>query len=381
MPRQSWSKVAAALSLCLAAAAYASETITYSYDGNGRLVKVEHSGTVNNGTKTEYGLDKADNRAGVTVTGATNIIMGTPGDDNPLNGTSGDDTIHALAGNDRIYVHQGGNDTVYGGDGNDFIIYKTALTGADVNDGGAGTNTVIVQGNYPGLTLGSGTMVNMASMSIRTSQENTWGGGSGSPSILFSYNMTSLDSTVAAGTVRIFNGQSLVAGETFTFNGSAETDGILKLFGGAGPDILTGGAGGDTLFGGVGSDRLTGNAGADSFQYGAAGESNGTAWDTIVGFNYQVDRIDVVPAITSFGATISSGALSSGSFNSDMATAMSSLLAGQARLFTPNSGGLSGRIFLVVDLNGTAGYQGGADLAIEMESPSPAIAQTISMFI
>jgi len=34
--------------LLLGAAAYAAETITYTYDARGRLVQVNHSGTVNN---------------------------------------------------------------------------------------------------------------------------------------------------------------------------------------------------------------------------------------------------------------------------------------------------------------------------------------------
>ena len=53
-------------------AAAASETITYTYDAKGRLIKVERSGTVNNGVTTEYTHDKADNRSNVTVTGSPN---------------------------------------------------------------------------------------------------------------------------------------------------------------------------------------------------------------------------------------------------------------------------------------------------------------------
>ena len=52
--------------------AIASETITYTYDAKGRLVKVERAGDVNNGVKTEYTHDKADNRTEVKVTGSTN---------------------------------------------------------------------------------------------------------------------------------------------------------------------------------------------------------------------------------------------------------------------------------------------------------------------
>jgi len=52
--------------------AHAAETITYSYDARGRLVKVVHSGTVNNNVQTSYDLDKADNRTAVKTTGAAN---------------------------------------------------------------------------------------------------------------------------------------------------------------------------------------------------------------------------------------------------------------------------------------------------------------------
>lgn len=48
----------------------ASETVTYTYDARGRLIKVEHSGTVNNGVVANYTFDKADSRTNVKVTGA-----------------------------------------------------------------------------------------------------------------------------------------------------------------------------------------------------------------------------------------------------------------------------------------------------------------------
>jgi hypothetical protein len=54
--------------LVVIAAAVASETIAYSYDSRGRLVKVERTGTVNNNVTAEYKYDKADNRTNVNVT-------------------------------------------------------------------------------------------------------------------------------------------------------------------------------------------------------------------------------------------------------------------------------------------------------------------------
>lgn len=62
--------LSAGLALCSAPAAYASDTITYTYDARGRLVQVEHSGGPNNGVKTEYEYDQANNRTRKKVSGA-----------------------------------------------------------------------------------------------------------------------------------------------------------------------------------------------------------------------------------------------------------------------------------------------------------------------
>lgn len=64
--------IAAVAATVVAGLAHAAETITYSYDARGRLVKVERSGTVNNGVKADYTLDKADNRTNTTTTGSPN---------------------------------------------------------------------------------------------------------------------------------------------------------------------------------------------------------------------------------------------------------------------------------------------------------------------
>jgi hypothetical protein len=48
----------------------ASETVNYTYDAQGRLVKVEHSGSVNNNVVANYSFDHADNRTNVNVSGA-----------------------------------------------------------------------------------------------------------------------------------------------------------------------------------------------------------------------------------------------------------------------------------------------------------------------
>ncbi|HEX2762955.1 MAG TPA: hypothetical protein VHM92_03785 [Allosphingosinicella sp.] len=64
--------LAAAGIAALPALAIAAETIAYSYDARGRLVKIERSGSVNNEVATNYSFDKADNRVAKTTTGSPN---------------------------------------------------------------------------------------------------------------------------------------------------------------------------------------------------------------------------------------------------------------------------------------------------------------------
>ena len=60
----------AVLAIVGATQSLATETITYTYDAKGRVTKVVHSGTVNNGVTVAYTHDQADNRTRVKVTGA-----------------------------------------------------------------------------------------------------------------------------------------------------------------------------------------------------------------------------------------------------------------------------------------------------------------------
>ena len=77
--RPRWLRLMAAASLAglLAPPAIASETITYTYDARGRLVKVARSGNVNNGATACYAYDKADNRSNVTVQTTSDCSAGT----------------------------------------------------------------------------------------------------------------------------------------------------------------------------------------------------------------------------------------------------------------------------------------------------------------
>jgi N-acetyl-beta-hexosaminidase len=48
-------------------AALATETITYTYDHQGRLTKAARAGDINDGVSAQYWYDKADNRTRMKV--------------------------------------------------------------------------------------------------------------------------------------------------------------------------------------------------------------------------------------------------------------------------------------------------------------------------
>jgi YD repeat-containing protein len=66
------SRLGLAALVALTTPARAAETITYSYDAKGRLIKVVRAGTVNSGVTYDYAYDKANNRNKVKVTNSPN---------------------------------------------------------------------------------------------------------------------------------------------------------------------------------------------------------------------------------------------------------------------------------------------------------------------
>jgi len=56
--------------IAVAGIASASETITYTYDAKGRLILVQHGGTVNNNVTANYTYDAAYTRNNLIVPGA-----------------------------------------------------------------------------------------------------------------------------------------------------------------------------------------------------------------------------------------------------------------------------------------------------------------------
>ncbi|MEI9887634.1 MAG: Ig-like domain-containing protein [Rhizomicrobium sp.] len=339
---------------------------TFSYDPtNATLILSKHlaaPGTSASNTSYidtfSYTLtDGGTATATVTVNGVNNANTIYEGDGGN-NTITGDATLGGL-----YHLEQGGDDTVTGGSGNDGFYFGDAFTAADHVDGGAGTNDQIgLEGaSYAGgLTLGPTTITGVEVIACVAG---------------FSYSLTTVDENVATGETLTIWAVRLAASNTLTFDGSAEADGgKFVVYGGAGNDVLTGGNGDDRFFGLGGADTLTGNDGADTFVYIAAanstGNADGTAYDTIVGFDASVDKFDLPGSVTGVDAP-QSGDLSSASFDSDLGAVLGSgqageLGAGHAVLFTATNGTLNTHLFLVVDADGTAGYQSGADYVFDI---------------
>ncbi|HYW14845.1 MAG TPA: tandem-95 repeat protein, partial [Allosphingosinicella sp.] len=267
---------------------------TYSYNPNGKFNRLtdNSSGAVNTSATDTFSYTLAGGNT-VTVTMTVNGVAG-PGD--WLMGDSGDNVITGTPQGDVFVVSQGGDDTVSGLGADDAFYFGGALTAADNVDGGAGSDTIVLQGDYSGgLTL-DGSVVNIERISMLAGT-NTAFGDPGTN--LYDYDLTTHDSNFAAGLQVVINGSSLLAGEDFRFDGSAETDAKFVILGGRGTDDLTGGAGndifffhinghfgeGDTVDGGAGYDGLflRGNYTIDFTQPGYAGALTGLENLTVSG--------------------------------------------------------------------------------------------------
>ncbi|MDB5694908.1 MAG: tandem-95 repeat protein [Sphingomonas bacterium] len=213
-------------------------------------------------------LDANDTRTGTagndTLYGFTgdDTITGLVGNDLLFAG-SGNDTVDGGEGDDFLRLEGGGDDTAVGGTGNDAFYFGTGLTAADRVDGGAGADVVAVQGGFSPLTLGADNLVNVETLSFLAGDDLRFGATSASNS----YAVTTVDANVAGGVRLIVNAAQLLAGESLTFNGAAESDGRFLIYGGLGTDVLTGGAVADVFFLADGrynaGDRFDGGGGND----------------------------------------------------------------------------------------------------------------------
>ncbi|MBY0283700.1 MAG: cadherin-like domain-containing protein [Sphingomonas sp.] len=345
---------------------------SYNFAAN-QLTNVEViallSSTVNTyggGSGTPYNYSLVMNDGNVAAGQELVVFAGglAVGENFQLNASSETD------GSYRVYAGRGA-DTIATGAGNDGIYFGPAAfdPNTDTVNGGAGTNDqVALDGNYTTTIFG----VNFQNVEVLALLRGVTGD-------LANYNLTFVDAVVGAG--QTFTVFALPVETNLTLNASAETDGNYIITGGQANDTITTGAGNDRIFGGLGADVLTGGAGADTFLYNGVSESTGATFDRIVGFVSGQDRFDVTSTITSIGATVGAGNLSTASFNTDLAAVIGAgqLAVGQAVLFTATGGTFAGSTFLIVDGDGVAGYQANSDYVFLLSTPPASL--TVADFI
>jgi Ca2+-binding RTX toxin-like protein len=209
-------------------------------------------------------------------TGTASVGQGVHGNalDNVMILSGGESDLILQGAGDLVVLDSGGNDRVETGGGNDFIYFGGAFTTGDSVKGGQGSDTVALLGNYS-LVLEADDLVGIEKLALYSS------GNAAAPN---GYSVVTHNGTVAAGQKLTVIAQSLLAGETLSFNGATETDGSFDIRGGRGNDTITGGAGADRIAGNLGADTLRGGAGADIFVYRSAADSTASSRDMILDF-------------------------------------------------------------------------------------------------
>jgi Ca2+-binding RTX toxin-like protein len=230
-----------------------------------------------------------------------------------------------------IVASDTGDVTLIGGDGDDTFFYDNE--GQGYFDGRAGSNMADHSISGTGVTI---------DLAIETPQTV-------SPGITNTY-------------LNIQNLQGSQANDVLFGTHAAN-----QLFGAGGADEMHGGRGDDLLSGSSAADNLFGGKGSDVFRYGLASGSSGAAHDTIGDFKGGVDSFLVTAAVTGVDPSVKGASVSSGSFDADLAAAVAGNMgASHAIIVRPDAGEYAGTKLLVVDINGSAAYEAGADLVIDV---------------
>jgi Ca2+-binding RTX toxin-like protein len=265
-------------------------TIVVSRDAAGRILVnggavgiLGGTATVANTTLIQvFGQDGNDTISLNEANGAlpaANLVGGNGND--TLTGGSGNDVLLGQAGNDTL-LGKGGNDQLFGGDGNDILV------GGDGNDqvfGEAGNDRMV-------WNPGDDTDLNEGGAGTDTVEVN---GGNGAETFTVAANGARVRfdrTTPAPFTLDIGTSENLVVnmnGGDDTFTAGNGLAGLISLTvdGGAGNDTITGGDGNDLLIGGDGNDLINGGRGNDVALMGAGDDTfvwnPGDGSDTVEG--------------------------------------------------------------------------------------------------
>lgn len=348
------------------------------------------------------GLENLILRTGALVgigNSAVNKLVGNKGD-NVLDGGAGADVLVGLTGND-VYMVDDPNDTILEkGAGRD-VVYSTVtfslngsgvnnveelhLTGtSDINGSGNALNNIIYANSGSNILNGdigedtlsyqfgaiSGVTVGLDDASPQTT------GGSGNDTIYAFENL--IGSHYEDALTGDSKNNKLTGGEgKDSLTGALGND---TLDGGLGNDLLDGGEGDDVIIGGAGRDSVTTGAGNDIIKFGGIADTACTT-TSIAGVdlygdlslnNGSEDRLNLKVKVAAVAANPLAGELNEFTFVDNMnallasATGFKKTVGGiDAAIVTADSGDLTTRAFLAVDLDRTDTFTA-ADFVIEI---------------
>lgn len=323
-------------------------------------------------------------------------------------GGAGDDALTGGSGNDKFTLSDGGHDTVSGNGGKDTFTFGGAFEASDHVDGGAGNDTLdLTASSTTTLTLDavSGNIHNVETLNLTGAQDfhvTVDAGYAGAITVTAGNNdlkTFTFDGHAFAGreTVSSYGNSTVTLGDggssvellntlaASTVTGGAGVDridvkgGTNTITGGDGSDVITLGGGTETVNGGTGNDQFFAHHGLDTITTGTgndlvylfASSPQGADFVTLTDFSSK-DKIvfSLGETVTGIDATVNHGQLdNSGSEDTQLSAALGSLGAHHAIIFRPDSGSLAGHSYLVIDTNGTAGYQHG-DYVVELSGTS-----------
>lgn len=256
---------------------------------------------------------------------------------------------------DGSFIFEGGAGqyTIKGGHQNDLIQFGGGFDDGNIVDGGTGSDTLELDGDYGvghGLTLGS--VTNIETLQLDAGHD---------------YFIATPNSTVASGKTLTVDGSVLGASDLMSFNATLDTDSFFIVTAGAANDGILGGALADSITGGAGSDDLTGNGGADTFNYGVASDSTTSSLDWVRDFAAGTDKFHLgftVDFQSEFSSNQGAGNLDTDIHNAVLSFGVPPAHFGFVVKFV--GADFTNRSFLVVDADGNAAYDVGSDLVVEI---------------
>ena len=356
-------------------------TDTLQFDGNVNLASYAN---VENVTLTGIGNFNA------VGSSANNVLTGNAGN-NRLTGSAGADTLVGGIGNDTYVNPIGDTITELAGQGTDTVesdatasisslanveaiiltgtanISATGNAGNNVLTGNAGNNTLNASAGTDTMIGGAGNDIYYVDAGGDQTVEDP---GNGTDLVISSISRTlttNIENLTLSGVANI-DGNGNTLANVITGNGGNNTlrgfDGADTLVGNGGTDLLIGGNARDILKPGIDTN-------ADTIKYATVAESTGITRDMVYDMDLNgEDKFDFPVVPTAVRATVTVGILDTSSFEANLTAAVGAgqLGAGEAVLFDPSSGNLNSlnHLYLVVDANGVAGYQAGADYVVQL---------------